>query len=120
LLTSLETTVLDNRKETTMAVKAASRLVTRVMRVAFKETFSPANQAGRASSAGRSLNEAGNVSRTFSSELHQHIHAYTGSADPFATPNNTADSWRHQLCRPGRELEAANSAGDVLERRGRR
>ena len=103
-----------------MAVKAAGRLVTRMMRVAFKETLSPANQAVRSSSTGRSLNEVCDVSRTFGNDLHQHLHAYTGSTDPFGTPSNTADSWRLQFCEAGDELEAANSTGDVEKRLGRR
>ena len=104
-----------------MAVKAAGRLVTRMMRVAFKETLSPANQTVRSSSTGRSLNEVCDVSRTFGNDLHQHLHAYTGSTDPFGTPSsNTADSWRLQFCEAGAELEAANSTGNVEKRRGRR
>lgn len=99
-----------------MAVKAASRLVTRFMRVAFKETPTPANQAERTSSAGRSLNEACTVSRTFGSDLHEHCHAYTGSNDPFGAPSNMVDSWRLQFREPVRELEAANSTGDVKRR----
>ncbi len=102
-----------------MAVKAASRLVTRFIRVAFKETLTPANQASGISSAGRSLNEACNVSRTFGNDLHQHSHVYTGSNDPFAMPNNTVDSWRLQFCEPGHDLEAANSSGGTEDRQSR-
>ena len=99
-----------------MAVKAASRLVTRFMRVAFKDTPAPANQAGKASSAGRSLNEACTVSRTFGSDLNQHCHAYTGSNDPFGAPSNMVDSWRLQFCEPVRGLEAANSVSEAKRR----
>lgn len=95
-----------------MSVKTASKLVTRVMRGALREALSPANQPLKASSASRSLNEAGNVSRKFGNDLQQHTHAYTGSVDPFCNPSNTADRWRLQFCQPERELDAAN-ASDV-------
>lgn len=103
-----------------MSVKTASRLVSRVMRVAFKETIAPANQPLRPSSTSRSLSEAGDVSRTFGSDLNEHLHAYTGSVDPFGNPSNTADSWRLQFCRRESAFEAANTSDDRRKRQGQR
>ena len=95
-----------------MSVKAASRLVTRAMRLAVKETISPAREPGEA----RSFGEASNVSRQFGLKLHRSTNLYTGAVDPFGYPDNTVDNWRWQFDRPDRGLKAANDPGDIRKK----
>jgi hypothetical protein len=87
-----------------MSVKAASRLVTRAMRVAVKETILPS----RKRSERRSLHEAGKVSRQFGQKLHKCTNAYTGMVDQFGCPDNTVDNWRFQFSGSDPDLKAAN------------
>ncbi|MDH3660089.1 MAG: hypothetical protein OEU92_08675 [Alphaproteobacteria bacterium] len=103
-----------------MSVKTASKLVTRVMRAAIKETISPANQGSKKASARRPLSEVGNVSREFGHALHQRLHAYTGSVDEFGCPGNTVDSWRLQFSRREGDFKAANGVGVSKKRQGQR
>jgi hypothetical protein len=101
-----------------MSVKTASKLVSRAMRAAIKETISPANQGAKTSSEKRPLAEVGKVNRQFGHELHQRLQAYTGSVDEFGCPGNTVDSWRLQFSGREHGLKAANRA-TVDRRRGR-
>jgi hypothetical protein len=101
-----------------MSVKTASKLVTRAMRAAIKETISPANQGSNKASSRRPLSEAGNVSRQFGQTLHQRMYAYTGSVDEFGCPGNTVDSWRLQFSRREVEFKAANGVAPGKKRQG--
>ena len=103
-----------------MSVKTASELVTRAMRAAIKETISPANQGTKENSERRPLREAGRVSLQFGHELHQRLHAYTGSVDDFGSPGNMVDNWRLQFSQRERAFEPANGIGDDRKRQGQR
>ncbi len=92
-----------------MAVKAASRLVSRAMRGTIRETISP--DTGRRD--GHSLEEAGKVSRQFGQKLHHSVNAYIGAVDEFGAPDNTVDRWRLQLGRHDRDLKPANDRRKV-------
>ena len=101
-----------------MSVKTASELVARMMRVAIKETISPANQGFRNPSKRPSLSETAKVTQRLGKELHQQVNAYTGSVDEFGCPGNTVDRWRLHLSHRDGGLEAANSIDTRRERRG--
>ncbi len=99
-----------------MSVKTASKLVTRMMRAAIRETISPANQGTRKASTLRPLSEVGKVNRQFGHELQQRVDAYTGSVDEFGSPGNTVDNWRLQFSRRAVDFKAANR-GDAGRKR---
>lgn len=101
-----------------MSVKTASKLMSRVMRAAIKETISPANQGITKLGDRQSLSETVKVSHQFGKGLHQQANAYTGLVDEFGIPDNTVDNWRLQFSRRDGGLKAANSSGDQRKRQG--
>ena len=90
-----------------MTVKTASKLVSRMIRAAMRETISPANQGARETSTLRPLREASKVSRQFGQELQQRVDAYTGSVDEFGSPGNTVYNWRLQFSGRASDFKAA-------------
>lgn len=101
-----------------MPVWKASELLTRAMRVRFKEAFFPANQSSRKGLRSRRLAEAGNLNRDFGQALLQQTSVYTGTVDQFGCPGNTVDSWRLEFIQSGSPLNAANQPRALKTRQG--